>query len=114
MGNTFTKNSGVKGIIHLDMYPRTTYPIYIASNTFTKNAGYLDSNVIFIRSRGLNTQDVYSLAPSSGNLFCTGYLFKSNTFTNNFGCSHRSGGSIRFECVNYAQTQLTTNDRYDI
>ena len=53
--NNFEGNSGTKGIIQLDMYPRTQYPVYIAGNTFTKNAGYIDSNVIFIRARGGST-----------------------------------------------------------
>lgn len=55
IGNTFEANSGTKGIIYLDMKPRSYYPVYIAGNTFTKNAGYIDSNVIFIRARGSNT-----------------------------------------------------------
>lgn len=50
--NTFTQNSGTKGIIFLDFYPRTNYPVYIGGNVFTQNAGYIDSNVIFIRARG--------------------------------------------------------------
>jgi hypothetical protein len=35
MENTFTSNSGTKGIIYLDMMPRTTYPVFIGGNTFT-------------------------------------------------------------------------------
>ena len=58
--NTFTSNSGVKGIIFLDFFARTNYPVYITGNVFDRNAGYIDSNVIFIRARGKNSQDVYS------------------------------------------------------
>jgi hypothetical protein len=43
-----------------------------------------------------------------------GYLFSKNIFTNNFGCSQKAGGAIRFECVNSAQTMITNNDRYSI
>lgn len=50
--NTFTQNSGTKGIIYLDFFERTNTPVFIVGNTFTQNAGYLDSNVIFIRARG--------------------------------------------------------------
>lgn len=39
----------------LDFHARTDYPVYIVGNTFTQNAGYIDSNVLFIRSRGKNT-----------------------------------------------------------
>jgi hypothetical protein len=54
--NTFTKNSGTKGIIYLDVYDRAAdNPVVIAHNTFTRNAGYLDASVIFIRARGLST-----------------------------------------------------------
>lgn len=115
MGNTFTGNSGTKGIIFLDTYPRTYYPVVIGSNTFTQNAGYLDSNVIFIRARGDVAQTVTTTIPNSNaNLFCTGYHFESNTFTNNFGCSQKAGGPIRFECVDYAATQSSNNDRYTL
>jgi hypothetical protein len=114
VGNTFTGNSGTKGIIYLDFYERKTYPVYIAGNTFTKNAGHIDSNVIFLRAKGGVSQDVYSLTPSNGNLFCMGYLFSKNAFTNNFGCSQKAGGSIYFECVNSAQDMVTNNDRYTI
>jgi hypothetical protein len=33
--NTFTGNSGTKGIVYLDFYERKTYPVYISGNTFT-------------------------------------------------------------------------------
>jgi hypothetical protein len=101
--NTFTGNSGSKGIVYLDMYPRTYFTTIIGGNTFTKNAGYIDSNVIMIRARGGSSQTVSSTIPNSNaNLFCTGYLFQGNTFTNNFGCSQKAGGVIRFECVDYS------------
>ena len=85
----------------------------IAGNTFTKNAGYIDSHVIFIRARGNTAQDVYSLVPSGNtNQFCNGYSIQSNTFTNNFGCSIVGGGAIRFECIRSDQTATSNNDRY--
>ena len=85
--NTFKYNSGIRGIINIDSHERTAVPIYIAGNTFTQNAGYIDATVLFIRARGGVSQDVYTLAPGNTNLFCTGYTFSRNTFTNNFGCS---------------------------
>jgi hypothetical protein len=51
--NTFDKNSGTKGIIYLDTHHRSAdNPVVIAHNTFTRNAGYLDASVIYIRARG--------------------------------------------------------------
>ena len=49
--NTFTGNSGTKGIIYLDTFERDYYPVVLGGNTFTNNAGYLDSNVVYIRAR---------------------------------------------------------------
>lgn len=60
LGNSFTGNSGTKGIIYLDTYTREYYPVVIGSNTFTQNAGYIDSNAIFIRARGRNGVSVQS------------------------------------------------------
>lgn len=76
LGNTFTSNSGTKGIIYLDTYHREFYPVIIGGNTFTKNAGYIDSNVIFIRARGKSGVDVETQIPSTNaNIFCNGYHF---------------------------------------
>ena len=50
--NTFSKNSGTKGIVYLDFYEREETPVYFVKNSFEKNAGYLDSNVFHIRARG--------------------------------------------------------------
>jgi hypothetical protein len=64
LGNTFTGNSGTKGIIYIDSYDRNPsinpWPIVIGGNTFTKNGGYIDSNVIYIRARGASTDSVYT------------------------------------------------------
>ena len=52
-GNTFSDNTGTKGIIYLDMkHVANSRRVIIAGNTFLRNAGYLESNVIFIRARG--------------------------------------------------------------
>ena len=86
--NVFTGNSGTKGIIMLDFHARSNFPVYIVGNSFNQNAGYIDSNVIFIRARGKDTQVVGSLVPTNdANLYCVGYHFESNVFNNNFGCS---------------------------
>ena len=51
LGNVFSQNSGVRGIIYLDIKDRVKYRTLIAHNKFTGNAGYFESNVIFIRAR---------------------------------------------------------------
>lgn len=82
LGNVFSANSGTKGIVYLDMKDRANlYRVIIAHNKFTNNAGYLDSSVIYVRARGTSSGSVYTTIPSSGQLFCTGYLFQANTFT---------------------------------
>ena len=51
--NKFSKNTGTKGIIYLDMKHRTNKRrVFVYGNTFTENAGYIDGSVIFIRARG--------------------------------------------------------------
>ena len=52
--NTFNSNSGTKGIIFLQLPARKVFPVVIGGNSFTKNAGYIDANVIFIRNFGTN------------------------------------------------------------
>jgi hypothetical protein len=116
LGNTFTSNSGTKGIIFIDSYdrnPNYNYVVVIGTNTFTQNAGYIDSNVIYIRARGDSGKVITTLVPSStANLFCNGYHFQGNTFTNNFGCSQKAGGVIKMECVNNGDVSNTYNDKY--
>lgn len=74
--NTFSGNSGTKGIIYIDAYDRgTTLPVVIAFNTFTRNAGYIDASVIYIRARGQNGNSVYTTIPNDAGLFCAGYHF---------------------------------------
>lgn len=53
MGNTFTSNSGTKGIIYLDTNHRSTNRrVLFGGNTFTQNSGYLDGTTVYIRARG--------------------------------------------------------------
>lgn len=94
------KNSGTKGIVFLDTYDRgTTLPVIIAHNTFTRNAGYLDASAVFIRARGISGQSVTSTIPNVGSLFCAGYHFEGNTFTENLACPQYGGALIKMECV---------------
>ena len=105
IGNTFTNNSGTKGVIYLDFKERISQGrVVIASNYFRANAGYLDNNVIYIRARGPSLGSIYTQIPAQGSVFCTGYHFESNTFYRNFGCSNFAGGLLNFECVESSQT----------
>lgn len=104
--NTFTKNSGTKGIIYLDTLARAV-PVIIAQNTFTQNAGFIDASVIYIRARAASV----TATPNNGAVFCAGYHLDTNTFTNNFGCPYYGGAVVRLECVNNADTSSSANDR---
>lgn len=53
LGNSFTDNSGTKGIIYIDInHSLTSRRLTLGGNTFLKNSGYLGSDVIYVRSRG--------------------------------------------------------------
>lgn len=83
----------------------------IAHNTFLKNAGYLDSSVVYIRARGRNGASIFTTTPNDAGIFCVGYHFESNVFTENFGCPRYSGAVIKMECVEYGDTSAAMNDR---
>jgi hypothetical protein len=58
LGTTFSNNIGTKGIIYLDIKDDPSNErVIIGGNTFTQNAGYLSSNVIFIRARAPTGKD---------------------------------------------------------
>jgi hypothetical protein len=103
ISNTFTSNSGTKGIIYIDMKEDNTKErVIFYDNQFKLNAGYVDSNVIFIRARTLGNIN----NPAGGGTtsatpnYCSGYVFEKNTFDNNIGCVLTAGSLIKFECVN--------------
>lgn len=75
LGNIFEYNSGIKGIIYLDILHRSIYHTIVAHNVFRGNSGYLDASVIFLRARALVSVNIDNEAPTSGNTFCTGYHF---------------------------------------
>lgn len=83
----------------------------IVGNTFSFNAGYIDSSVIYIRARGPVGKDVYDVLGTSAEAFCGGYLIQQNTFKNNFGCVKYVGGVIRMECVNDGEVSANWHDR---
>jgi hypothetical protein len=58
------------------------------NNKFYNNAGYVDSNVIFIRAR---TSKLINDAAGTGTMpanpnHCSGFSFEKNDFKNNIGC----------------------------
>jgi hypothetical protein len=113
-GCTFEDNIGTKGVIYIDMKHSATLPrVLIGGVTFTRNIGYVDSSVIYIRARGPSTpfKDVYTTVPGSTESFCGGYTIQKNTFTNNFGCTFTTGGVVKFECVNSGETGSDWIDR---
>ncbi len=83
IGNFFNSNSGTKGIIYLDMLESLTQERAIFfNNQFKNNAGYVDSNVIFIRARtskSINDPAGQGTITSTPN-HCSGYSFEKNLF----------------------------------
>ena len=66
ISNIFNKNAGTKGVVYLDMnHQDSVERALIVGNTFTYNAGFLDSSAIFVRARGKPAADVYSVLPAS-------------------------------------------------
>jgi FAD synthase len=86
--------------------------VIIAHNIFTRNAGYLDASAVFIRARGISGQSVTSTIPNVGSLFCAGYHFEGNTFTENLACPQYGGALIKMECVEYTDGSTLINDQY--
>ena len=75
LGNSFSANTGTKGILYLDMlHSETMERAAIVGNSFTNNAGYLDSSVIYIRARGPVGKNVYDVLASDAEAYCGGYL----------------------------------------
>ncbi|CDW75099.1 UNKNOWN [Stylonychia lemnae] len=111
--NTFEQNSGTRGLINLDLKHRAQRAI-IAKNLFFRNFGYYDTNVLFIRGRGMPNTSIYTALPDNNTIFCGGYLIDSNNFTQNAGCVLYSGGSVSMQCVNDNATYITSNDQYAI
>ncbi len=112
VNNEFTKNSGTKGVIYIDTYDRgTTLPVVIAHNIFTRNAGYFDATAVYIRARGVSGKPVLTTVPDPLNLFCVGYHFEGNTFTENIGCPRYGGALIKMECIDDGTNSVSANDR---
>ncbi|CDW82426.1 UNKNOWN [Stylonychia lemnae] len=86
----------------------------LGKNAFYQNFGYYDTNVVYIRARGVSNSDIYTTLPDNNNIFCGGYLIESNTFEQNNGCVFHSGGTLTLQCVNDLATQSTINDQYSI
>ena len=73
IGNYFYGNTGVKGPVMIETFPRTYWRFLMAGNTFIRNAGYIDANTVHLRSRLPNGKSITD-TPSAGNTFCGGHL----------------------------------------
>ena len=112
-GNTFTSNAATKGIVYLDMLPATTRAVALTNNTFTQNAAYLDASAVFVRARAKPSTPISStVVTTADSLFCTGFLFHSNYFSHNGGCSNIVGAVFKFECMDIDASSSLKNDRY--
>jgi len=94
-------------MLHSDTVERAV----LVGNSFTFNAGYVDSSVVYIRARGPIGSNVYDVLPTDADAYCGGYLIQQNTFKNNIGCVKFAGGVIRMECVNNGESSLSWDDR---
>eukprot|EP00347_Sterkiella_histriomuscorum_P008702 403344080 len=113
--NDFTMNSATKGLIFLDVRNRLTYSqrFIIGRNTFEQNFAYYHANLIFVRGRGNQGQNIFTSIPDSDSQsYCTGYLFERNTFNNNAGCPLYSGGILHMQCNNFDDMPLFANDTF--
>ncbi|CDW83832.1 UNKNOWN [Stylonychia lemnae] len=100
--NKFFQNTGTKGVLYLDMNDRSEEnKLLIESNEFYNNFGMIQSNALFIRSRGKQDQEVYNQLLNTQQDYCLGYEIRNNTFSKNFGFQ---GISEDLEFENYSLT----------
>ena len=112
-GNTFQRNTGLKGLLYLEFEDSSVNPrLIIANNLFKNNGGYFDTSLIHLRAVAPVGTSVYTQIPSdTASIFCTGYHFMSNEFTKNLGCPLLGGGLISLKCLDYddVTSQSVTN-----
>lgn len=81
-GNTFTRNTGTKGVVYLDLHDRTNYPLFISGNTFEANGGYIIASAVHLRVRTQSGQTLGTTVPNSpANMFCANIDISNNVFT---------------------------------
>lgn len=95
--NTFSANTGTKGVVYLDLYDRLDHPLTVSGNQFTGNAGYADASALHIRVRAQSGQDVATEVPADETeMFCSNIAIDGNVFTNNHGCTFHVGAVVKF------------------
>jgi hypothetical protein len=95
--NTFTRNSGIKGLVYIEnLKELTTNKQYVVifGNTFNYTATFFGNSAIFIR--GEANQTLYDYQPDDYSTFCMGLSVQSNSFNYNFGCPKYGGPLISF------------------
>ena len=78
IGNTFTNNNGLKGIIIIDKNDNI-HGSLIVHNTFINNSAIMESNVLNLRSKTRST-NLLSTAFSAANNACGGFKLLGNIF----------------------------------
>eukprot|EP00347_Sterkiella_histriomuscorum_P006177 403353767 len=107
---TMSSLQSMLGVIYLDLLPRTSYGrVLIDQNTLSFIMGLYESSVIFIRMRGPSGQEIKNIVPDANNQFCYGVAIANNVFAVNVGCHGYQGGTIRVECVNYDDMDVSAN-----
>lgn len=113
IGNTFTRNTGTKGIVYLDLHDRTNYPLIISDNDFASNGGYVDASVLHITLRAPASKTPGTTIPNNpGNYFCGNVDISHNQFTGNYGCGQAVGGVLRFQCIGYGDSATGKYDQH--
>jgi hypothetical protein len=77
IGNTFTNNNGLKGIIIIDK--SDNIGSLIVQNTFINNSAIMESNVLNLRSKTRST-NLLSTAFPAANYACGGFKLLDNIF----------------------------------
>lgn len=73
IGNTFTKNNGLRGPVAIEIPSKYDKGAFIYGNTFTHNTGWVRSNALNLRSQWTADSEES----------CTGYHLEENKFIQN-------------------------------
>ncbi|CDW71619.1 UNKNOWN [Stylonychia lemnae] len=110
IGNRFQQNTATKGVIYLDLQNRTNQNrLLIENNEFNYNFGFIEASAVYLRVRGGQQVNVIDSFPDQFYPYCSGYAIIANTFNQNIGCTTIPFGLLKFECVNFQQTEISAN-----
>jgi len=91
MGNTFKENSGMRGLVNIEMGPMSKGAALFVGNKFERNSGYLESSAIYYTK-------ISEGEPDQTDIPCGGLHLEANEFYSNGGC-RMAGGVVAVECI---------------